>query len=61
MIYDLAREIRQHLAIQKSAPPVGGTMSTRKCAGACNRHRSIGQFAAGSTMCIRCVRRMPCP
>lgn len=30
-----------------------------RCAGQCGRRRSIGQFAAGSTVCMQCVLRMP--
>lgn len=30
-----------------------------RCAGQCGRRKSFMQFAAGSTVCIQCVRRMP--
>lgn len=58
MIYDLARAERQHRAIQADTkPPMYFTMRT--CTGECRRQRSVGQFAAGSTVCIRCTRRAP--
>lgn len=56
MIYDLARAERQHRAIQPhTRPPMHFAMRTRT--GACRRQRSVGQFAAGSTVCMTCVRR----
>jgi hypothetical protein len=54
-MYDLARAERQHRAIQQSKP--GFSFTIRTCTGECRRQRSIGQFAAGSTVCMRCVRR----
>lgn len=56
MIYDLARADRQHRAIQADTrPPMHFAMRT--CTGACRRRRSVGQFVAGSTVCLRCVKR----
>jgi hypothetical protein len=57
MMYDLARAERQHRAIQNSKP--APTFSVRTCTGECRRSRSVGQFIAGSTVCIRCARRAP--
>ena len=56
MRWDYAQAAREHAAINRESP-VGGYMPMRKCAGECNRRRSVGQFAAGSTVCIRCARR----
>jgi hypothetical protein len=56
MIYDLARTERLHLAIKKETS-AGAYQPMRKCTGACNRRRSLGQFVGQSTVCIRCVRR----
>jgi hypothetical protein len=56
MIYDLARTERQHRAIQADTkPPLHFAMRT--CTGECRRQRSVGQFRAGSTVCMRCTRR----
>lgn len=57
-MYDLARWERQHRAIQADTKaPLHFTMRT--CTGECRRQRSVGQFSAGSTVCIRCARRAP--
>lgn len=58
MIHDLSRTTRHHLAIQTESR-AGYYSPMRKCAGECNRKRSIGQFVGASTVCIRCARRAP--
>lgn len=55
MIYDPAHTESKHRAIQDSKP--GPSFAMRKCTGGCKRSRSVGQFAPGSTVCIRCARR----
>ncbi|MBC7857986.1 MAG: hypothetical protein H7Z39_04240 [Burkholderiaceae bacterium] len=47
---------RQHLAIQNESR-AGYYTPMRRCTGECKTRRSIGQFTAGSTVCIRCARR----
>jgi hypothetical protein len=58
MIHDLARPERQRRAIQADTRPAMH-FTMRTCTGACRRQRSVGQFAAGSTVCLRCARRVP--
>lgn len=58
MILSPAHIEHLHRATQ-AAHPVASTMTMRTCTGECRRQRSIGQYAAGSTVCIRCKRRAP--
>jgi hypothetical protein len=57
MSYNPATVERQHLANQAAQPSMHFAM--RACTGACKKRRSVGQFAAGSTVCIRCARSAP--
>lgn len=41
---------------ERTAKMVMFNYSQRNCSG-CRKRRSIGQFAAGSTVCMQCVRR----
>ncbi len=57
MIQNPAYADQLHRANQAARPAVASNMVMRKCACACESLRSIGQFAAGSTVCLRCARR----
>jgi hypothetical protein len=57
-MYDIARAERVHRAIKNDARVVYNH-AMRKCVGACNRSRSVGQFKGDSSVCIRCVARRP--
>lgn len=49
---------RQHREIQADNKP-SMYFAMRTCTGSCRQRRSVGQFDAGSTVCIRCARRAP--
>jgi hypothetical protein len=40
-----------------TAPGIGIQTAMRRCAGECARRLSVGQFVAGSDVCVRCERR----
>jgi hypothetical protein len=58
MMYNLARPERQHRAIHADTRPLMH-FAMRTCTDACRRQRSVGQFGAGSSVCLRCARRAP--
>lgn len=58
MSQSLATTMRMHHAI-KNESVSGSFTAMRACAGPCKRRRSLTQFAAGSTLCLRCAKRAP--
>ena len=54
---DPGKVMQEHYDLQK-VTTIGNPAKLVKCS-ACTKRRSVGQFKAGSTMCLQCVRRAP--
>lgn len=54
--FNPGKTMDRHYQLQTESR-AGSYNPVRKCAGACGKRKSVGQFSSGSDVCLMCTRR----